>query len=270
VPLIVTGDPCLDAGMNDGLFLPGLPVDLIMAAYTAAPGNEIESGKFASPESSASLVANSFGYFLSDPQILPPLPGTESLGWPADTLGLEAFVRFPWSGGRHPCLDVLISTGGALIGIESKRYETFRSKSAGALSEAYWRPVWGEDMCGYEELRDELRDGKISFEHLDAVQLIKHAFGLRTAVQSGGAFSGKTPILYYIYAEPQAWPDGRVISDVSRVRHRHEIYIFKKRVEGCEVQFLSCSYDELFNSWRKSDNAMLRMHADAVADRYHL
>jgi hypothetical protein len=256
--------------MNDDRFLPGLPVDLIVAAYTAAPGNEIESGKFASPESSASLVANSFGFFLSDPQTLPPLPGTESLGWPADALSLEAFVRFPWSGGRHPCLDVLISTAGALIGVESKRYETFRSKSAGALSETCWRPVWGEDMRGYEELRDELRDGKISFEHLDAVQLIKHAFGLRTAVQSGRAFSGKKPILFYLYAEPLAWPDGRAISDESRVLHRYEIDIFKRRLVGCEVQFLFCSYGELLNSWRQSDNAPLRMHTNAVADRYHL
>jgi len=31
-----------------------------------APGNEIESGKFASPESSAALVANAFGLFLDE------------------------------------------------------------------------------------------------------------------------------------------------------------------------------------------------------------
>ena len=58
--------------MEDDLFLPGLPVGIIRTAYLDAPGNEIESGKFASPESSAALVANAFGLFLDDPAALPP------------------------------------------------------------------------------------------------------------------------------------------------------------------------------------------------------
>src|SRR5665213_4633215 len=105
--------------MTEDIFLPGLPVNLIVAAYEAAPGNEIASGKFASPESSAALVANAFGFFLGRGVLLPPLPGTVDMGWPASSLSLEALVRFPWTGGRHPCLDVLVSTRGSLIGIES-------------------------------------------------------------------------------------------------------------------------------------------------------
>jgi hypothetical protein len=52
--------------MIDDLFLPGLPAELIRAAYLNAPGNEIVSGKFASLESSAALVANAFGFFLTE------------------------------------------------------------------------------------------------------------------------------------------------------------------------------------------------------------
>src|SRR5947209_2825083 len=112
----------------EAALLPGLPVDRILACYAAAPGNEIESGKFFSPESSAALAANTFGYFLNRLADLPPLPGCPKLGWPACDLGLEAIVRFPWSGGKHPCLDALVETRDALIGIESKRYEPFRAK----------------------------------------------------------------------------------------------------------------------------------------------
>jgi len=130
----------------DELFLPGLPVDLIRAAYAGAPGNEIESGKLASPESSAALAANTFGLFLDRPAQLPPLPGGQDWGWPALSVRLEAIVRFPWQGGRHPCLDVLVETATTLIGIESKRYESFRGKSEPDFSEAYWRPVWGEAL----------------------------------------------------------------------------------------------------------------------------
>jgi hypothetical protein len=48
--------------------LAGLPVEVIRACYAAAPGNDIESRNFASPESSAALVANAFGFFLIVPQ----------------------------------------------------------------------------------------------------------------------------------------------------------------------------------------------------------
>jgi len=49
------------------------------------------------------------------PTGLPPIPGTEELGWPATSLALEAIMRFPWAAGRHPCLDAAVVTGGALM-----------------------------------------------------------------------------------------------------------------------------------------------------------
>ena len=119
--------------MNEHL-LAGLPVDLIRAAYEAAPGNEIESGKFASPESSAALVANTFGFFLDRADDLPPLPGTATERWPATNVRLEAIVRLPWAGGRHPCLDVLIETPSALIGVE---FEALRAVPDKAASRAF-------------------------------------------------------------------------------------------------------------------------------------
>jgi hypothetical protein len=81
--------------MEEHSLLPGLPADLIRSAYLGAPGNEIESGKFGSPESSAALVANTFGLFLEDPAALPALPSTPDCSWPAESMALEAIVRFP-------------------------------------------------------------------------------------------------------------------------------------------------------------------------------
>ena len=127
-----------------GRFLPGVPGPEIEAIFNAAPGNEIESGKFDSPESSAALAANAFGFFLLRPSDLPALPGCEGQTWPARSLSLEAEVRFPWSGGRHPVLDCLVTNPSALIGIESKRFEPYRTKRAQSLSEAYWRSVWAK------------------------------------------------------------------------------------------------------------------------------
>jgi hypothetical protein len=135
---------------EENWFLPGLPVALIRACYDAAPGNEFASGKFANPESSAALVANAFGYFLNCPELLPPLPATETFRWPASSVKLEACLRFPWSGRRHPYLDVVLETDKDFIGIESKRFEPFRSAHKADLSEAYWRPVWGAKMGRFE------------------------------------------------------------------------------------------------------------------------
>jgi len=250
------------------LFLPGLPVDLIRAAYLAAPGNEIESGKFAHPESSAALVANAFGLFLDQPSILPPLPGTAEFGWPATSVGLEAIVKFPWSGGRHPCLDVLVTTRAALIGIESKRYEPFRPKSKTELSDAYWRPVWGNNMQGYERIRDQLRDDACRFDRLDAAQLVKHAFGLRTAIHQEVGQGRKTPVLYYLYAEPTGWPDGRSISSEQLAHHKAEIAAFADMVKNDEVRFIPHSYRHLLTSWAESATDAIRKHAAALRSRY--
>ena len=250
-------------------FLPGIPAAQVEAIFNAAAGNEIATGKFDSPESSAALAANTFGFFLNRPGDMPPLPGCDFVTWPAKSLTLERTVRFPWRWGGHPVLDVLITTPSALIGIESKRFEPFRPKSAPSLSEAYWRPVWGDRMEGYQQVRDDLRRDKTLYAHLDAAQLFKHAFALRTQVNREGEHQGMTPVLVYLFAEPENWPrNGEPVSEDEKVRHRQEIQDFASRVEGDEVTFVSCSYRELLSVWQESGTPDVRAHAEAVIRRY--
>ena len=123
--------------MSDTLF-PYLPREKILHALKKSPGNEVASGKFDSPESSAALAINTFGFFLERPADLPTLPGLERRGWPAKQVRIEQCVRFPWRGGHHPWLDAFVETETQIIGIESKRYEPFRSKSKVTFSETYW------------------------------------------------------------------------------------------------------------------------------------
>ena len=187
-------------------FLPGVPAKAIEEIINAAPGNEIARGKFDSPESSAALAVNTFGFFLHRPADLPPLPGCEHAAWPANALALEATVRFPWSGGRHPVLDCLVATPSTLIGIECKRFEPFRKSAKASFSEAYWRPVWGDGMRGFEGVRDALHEDSGLYTHLDAAQLVKHAFALRSDVHRAKEHHGLRPTLLYVYAEPDNWP----------------------------------------------------------------
>jgi hypothetical protein len=223
--------------LNDPAFLPGVPAKRVLAALAAAGGKEVESGKFANPESSAALACNAFGWFLERPADLPPLPGLNDLDWPATDVAVERCLRFPWSGGRHPWLDAVVETATHLIGIESKRFEPFRDRKAVSLSTAYDRPVWGEAMGPFEAMRDALRAHPAHFAHLDAAQLVKHAFGLVTQ----GRRLNKSPILFYIYAEP-AERAGRPIPVSVLERHQAEITDFAERVRGSEVRFASCGY----------------------------
>ena len=242
-----------------GRFLLGVPGPKIEAILNAAPGNELPR-KFDNPESSAALAANAFGFFLDRPRDLPPLPGCDGETWPARSLALEAEVRFPWSGGRHPVLDCLVTTPSALIGVESKRFEPYRTKP---LSDAYWRPVWGECMKGYEGVRDGI------YGYLDAAQLFEHAFALRTEVHRRNGHGGLTPILFYVHAPPEFWPaTGKPVDEGAKARHREEIEHFAAAVAGDEVTFVSCSWRELLDTWSHSEDDRVRAHADAVAARF--
>jgi hypothetical protein len=242
--------------------LPHLPAAAIRACYENAPGNEIESGKLASPRSSAALAANAWGFFITQPETLPRLPGLPAIAWPPLSVTLEQLAPFPWAGGHKPCLDVWIETEDAIIGVESKRYEPFDAHKATNWSDAYWRPVWGERLVGYCSLRDRLRDEPKAFTHLDAGQLVKHAFGLRTAAHR----TGRRAFLFYVFAEPSAWPDGAPIPQADINLHRSEVAQFAAAVADDEVWFASISYRDLIAQWSTAGG--LREHAAAVATHF--
>jgi hypothetical protein len=242
-------------------FLPGVPADHVIARLRQAGGNEIESGKLSSPESSSSLAVNCFGWFAERLDQFPGLPGLESAGVP-ELVEVEYCARFPWSGGRHPWLDAIVQTPTTLTGIESKRFEPFRDAKSVSLSEAYDRPVWCSNMSGYELMRDQLRSGAAKFTHLDAAQLVKHAFGLIT----DGRRRGRAPALFYLFAEPAA-RNGRPIPETAFALHRAEIEKFAEAVEGDEVTFHSASYREWLATWVQRGDAV-SAHADAILNEF--
>ncbi len=250
--------------------LPHLPIEAILAAFEKAGGGEIKSGKFESLESSAALAANAFGYFLSSTGNEAraaefPVQGQFAfLGTPIQSVWLEKQMRFPWSGGLHPWLDAVIENEQWLVGIESKRYEPFRAKKASAFSDAYSRPVWGADMLPFERMRDALSKGSIKFRHLDAVQLVKHAFGIRTQAIN----HKKRAALVYVYGEPCTWPNGKMIEQADIACHREEVSQFSELVSGAEVKFSALPYRELMNLFAASPHALLREHASLVAASY--
>lgn len=236
--------------------LPGIQEDLVRAGFARAGGDELRSGKFANPQSSAALAANAFGWFLERPGLLPPFPGLEDLDWPARTIAIERQMRFPWRGGRHPWLDAAVETDKHLIGVESKRYEPFRDRKVAKLSDAYDRDVLGEGMQGWRAIRDTLRRTPRHYRHLDAAQLIKHAFGLVTE----GRRVGKIPVLLYLYAEPADAPG----PTDAFAAHCAEIADLSPHVRGDRVRFAACSWSD----WLSRFGGAAEGHAARVIDRF--
>lgn len=243
-------------------FLPGVPSDTVLRRLNAAGGNEVNSGKLSSPESSAALAVNTFGWFIERPGLLPPFPMWYSSDWRPIRVDVEYCARFPWAGGKHPWLDAWVETSAAIIGVESKRFEPYRDRKDATFSKAYDRPVWHNQMVPYENLRDKLRSRAEHFQCLDAAQLVKHAFGLVTE----GRRKAKKPYLVYLFAEPEERA-GELISGERKQRHRTEIAHFTEAVKGAEVQFGAISYREWLASWPDSDLRLVS-HRSAVIERF--
>ena len=144
-----------------------------------------------------------------------------------------------------------------------------RGDDGGAVFvDAYWRSVWGAHMSGYELVRDLLREKPRHFAFLDAAQLVKHAFGLRSEVHGPGAHCGLTPFLFYVYAEPQSWPGtGGGVDTAAIDGHREEIESFVRLVRGDEVTLVSCTYQRLLEAWLGDHDEEIGAHARAVTAR---
>ena len=226
--------------MEESLFLTKVPEAHVVARLRLSPGNEIDSGKLTSPESSSLLAINALGWFIERPEALMTLPGTEAAG-PAVRVEVEYCARFPWAGGKHPWLDAAVFTATRLIGVESKRFEPYREREKKSFSDAFDRDVWGDRMQRFHAVRAALQSGALRYRHLDAVQLVKHACGLVTE----GRRLGLSPILFYLFAEPADWA-GRKIPEEDKKRHGVEIADFAARVAGDEVLFAFSSYRDWF------------------------
>ncbi len=246
--------------MTDPRFLPGVPVEDVLYALSRAPGREMATGKFDSPESSAALAANAFGWFLNRPDHLPPLPGVP-MGQP-ERVDLEAEMHFPWRGGRHPWLDAALTTPTTLVGIEAKRFEPFRPQKSVVFAESFGSRDWGPGMAAFDALRAALMTGTQVYQTLNAAQLVKHAYGLRTQAMK----RAKGAVLVYLYAEPATWASGKAVDSARIALHRKEVSRFAKAVHGADLTFAPLRWADLLAQW--ADNARLSAQAAELRKRF--
>jgi len=237
--------------MTDPAFVPGVPAAAVLAALARLPGLDLDS-----PDSSAALVANGLGWFLDRPRQLLPFPGVP-MGLP-ETVELGVEMQLPMRGVRHPWLDAVVTTPTTLVGIASKRYQPFRPAKATAFTEPFGTRDWGPGMARYGAMRLALTTGRQTFRHLDAVSLVKQAYGLRT--QSVKRARGA--VLVYLHAAPAQWASGKMVDPSAIARHQAEITDFARAVKGDDVTFVALRWADLLVQWSKSP--ALTAHAAAV------
>lgn len=235
--------------------LPGIARRHFEADLLQGDGDELRS-KFKAAHSSSALAVNCFARFKD-------VPGGLALnGHSGFAIRFEAKCPTGLLRGRAPNLDVLGETASYVVGIESKCTE-YLSAKRGSVN-----PLFKEAY--FQEIRDERRDGPWfhtmkdisfgtqTFAHLDAAQLVKHAFGL------AHCFKDRITSLLYLYWEPTDAEEYSVFAE-----HREEILCFGKMVSGGFPAFLAMSYAELWSFWLQSEcPPWLHSHIVNLRSRY--
>lgn len=117
-------------------------------------------------------------------------------------------------------------------------------------------------MARYTALRLALTEGRQSYRCLDAVQLVKHAYALRTQ----GVKRGLGAVLVYLHAAPAIWASGKPVSAEAIARHEAEIADFARAVKGDDVSFVALRWTDLLADWAKVP--ALAAHVAAIRARF--
>ena len=221
------------------------------AELRAGDGNELGT-KFRAAHSSSALAVNCFAPFRARITDLTLEPAG-----PFKMLQFERKCPTGLRGARAPNLDVVISGQAGVAGIESKLTEHM-AKHKARFSPAYKAQIRdGRREQGYFREMLRLMQTPDAYCHLDAAQLIKHAFGLART------FPDVPVTLLYLYWEPLNWQRSKIF-----VRHRKEIAAFASRVSGATPEFQAMPYPDLWKTWRKNAPQWLTSHLENLKSRY--
>lgn len=223
--------------VEDNLFQP--LSEMARTAFNRGSGNELvdtasRPAKMRALHSSSALAVNFFDYWSGKDS----RPLANAMNLSADIESVQFEGQYPTGLiGTPPNIDVVLRlTGNHIIGIESKFTEWLNRKPQGKepFKSKYFdaeSPLWSSaGLPKYQGVAESLRDGLITYSHLDAPQLLKHALGMGTVLDANWS-------LYYIYFDCS----GREAS-----LHREELVDFENRV-GDEIRFCAFTYQEVSN-----------------------
>lgn len=183
---------------------------------------------------------------------------TEILGLGEEAVSIRFEGQYPTGlPGNPPNLDVVLELhSGLTVGIESKFTEWLvpKSQNKAPFKEKYFPPGDGVlERVGLPETQhvaEEIQSRSLTFRHLDAPQLIKHALGLAT--HYGANFR-----LFYVYFDA---------AGVEGNKHREEISVFSERLKA-ELGFKAFSYQELIGKMEKC-SGVTKQYLEYLRARY--
>ena len=160
-------------------------------------------------------------------------------------------------GSRSPNLDVVFYLGnGGCFAIESKFTEPLTKSTAHSLiKEKYFAggtKFWANrGLPVTQRLADNIREGRIKFDYLDAAQLLKHMLGLATTDSDWQ--------LHYLWFDA-----GKALSD----EHREEIEQFAKYLGPETAHFTAQTYQGFYNRLAASLGAEHQKYLSYLKSRY--
>lgn len=201
-------------------------------------GGELVEGtdrpaKFCAAHSSSALAVNTFAPLRRDPTRI-VFPGLAALSHARFEGQCENGLV-----GKNPNLDFLAHGATAALAVESKCLELFDKKTAG-FSKQYEKAMARSAETKWAAVYESLQISPHRFEHVDAVQLVKHYLGLQRAY---GA-SGHTVVLLYVFWEPRNAQEFAAYS-----KHRDEVALFSQELFGSSIAFVARSYRHLWAEW---------------------
>lgn len=218
------------------------------------PDGRWQRPKLHSAYSSCALALNTFGPWRIDPASLTLLGRT-------GFAELRFEKRLPiFRGGRAPNLDLVVTTPGFALAIESKLTEHLARKPAPEFSDAYDRL---EEMTSpsWWVMYRALKNGATSFTYVDAAQLVKHYFGLRKYCKENTV---REATLLYLYWEPEDADQHAELRD-----HAEEAKEFRKAISDPVITFETMSYPQLWSTWDElSQPSWLSEHVAELKNRY--
>lgn len=248
------------ANVDQNLMRPLTPPTL--AAFIDADGGELKESrnkpaKMRALHSSAALAANIFDYWTDrDATLL-----MEALALPSSPTATRFEAKLPTGVESYANLDMYLPlANGMVAGVESKFTEWLRGKVT-REGEAFRPPYFERGRRRWEEvglpqaqaLATALQEGRETFKHIGAPQLLKHALAL--ARQHGDRW-----VLRYVYFD---WPGPKGEC------HQHEIRRFSDLV-GDELRFSACSYQTFFGHLKAVGRPEDEAYLTYLAERYFL
>ena len=147
--------------------------------------------------------------------------------------------------------------------VESKFLEPWRSGPKVSFSPQY--DAAAERISpGTLQTMDALRSRRVKYQVLDAAQLLKHLYGIHSAIDSS-KLPAETELLVLYWEPGSTGSRGKKLFDKLDAEFRD----LKARLSDQTVPLRSISYRTLWRRWVRGDNpAWLRSHAQALIHRY--